>query len=106
MKKIIFSILILLLIAGAASAQTSKHKNSRITTYVSTTSHKAKKPAVQKTTSVTTVNASAAAIPDNRTEYMQNGQLATYTGHQATPINADEFQSERKVKKNKKITKQ
>jgi hypothetical protein len=40
--------------------------------------------------------------PDNRKEYMQDGQLATYTGHQAAPINSDEFQSPRKDRQAKK----
>lgn len=103
MKKIIFSTIFILTIAGFASAQTTKRGNSKTITYTSTTSHKAKKP-IRKTNTakIEPVNNSTTVIPDNRREYMQNGQLATYTGHQATPINTDEFQSEKKRAKKRK----
>jgi len=75
-----------------ASAQTSG-RNSKVISYTSTTSHKAKKQAVKKTATAKIIitNNSTRVIPDNRKEYVPDGQLATRTGHQATSANGDEF---------------
>lgn len=88
MKKVIISTLFFLSIAGFASAQSS-NKNSE--KQVSTSSHKAKKTIHKKPThSKISTNT---AQPDNRKEVMKDGQLATPTGHEATPVNSDQFQS-------------
>lgn len=84
MKKIIFAALLFMGIQGVAFAQTSSSKNSTSlhTGTVSETSpktHTAKRYRQPK------------RIHNNRKEYMQNGQLSTYTGHEATPVNTDEF---------------
>lgn len=89
MKKIIFSTLFFLSITGFASAQTTSTNRSSSTKHVSTSSHKAKKSIAKKSATTTTVQ------PDNRKEYMKDGQLATPTGHQATPVNSDQYQSPR-----------
>jgi hypothetical protein len=34
-------------------------------------------------------------LTHNRKEYVKDGQLATPTGHEATPINSDQYQSPR-----------
>ena len=103
MKKMILPTVCFLIIAGTASAQT-RHSRRRS----STTSSTVTKPIVTNQNETTTViqpetdntrearTSSVRIIPDNRKEYMINGQLATYTGHQATPVNSDEFQSLRK----------
>lgn len=93
MKKSILSIILFTTIAGFATAQTTKNKNSKTTSYTSTTSHKAKKPVRKKVNRArieTTDN--SATIPDNRKEYMKDGQLATRTGHEAAPTNGEQFQ--------------
>lgn len=87
MKKIIISAVLFLSIAGFASAQSSNKNSGK---QVSTSSHKAKK-AVRKKPDVSKTSTKA-AIPDNRKEFMKNGQLATPTGHDATPVNSDQFQ--------------
>jgi hypothetical protein len=94
MKKIIFSAIFILAVSGLASAQVSG-KNSKTTSYTSTTSHKAKKIHSQKASraKVESTNSSTIVVPDNRKEYMQNGQLATWTGHEAAPTNGQQFQS-------------
>ncbi len=108
MKKLIFSTLFFLFIAGLASAQ-SDSKNTNTESVSSTSKRSARHRSVPAPTSKkagTTeirsakTNSSTTVIPDNRTEYMQNGQLATYTGHQAAPTNSDEFQSKKGKKKN------
>ena len=86
MKKIISTLLFISMV-GFASAQTLSTKRSSNNTHVSTSSHKAKKSVAKKTA------ASTANQPDNRKEYMKDGQLATSTGHQATPVNSDQYQS-------------
>jgi hypothetical protein len=94
MKKIIFSTIFFLAIAGSAFAQTSENSSSK-TKYTSTASHKAKKPGVKKTSNIKTKASgnSKALELDNRKEYMKNGQLATPTGHDAAPTNGEQFQS-------------
>ena len=88
MKKIILCSVISLMMAGFTSAQTtSRSRNSGKT--VSSSPYKPLKTDGKK-------SASATAIPkDNRKEYVKDGQLATATGHQATPVNSDEYQSPR-----------
>jgi hypothetical protein len=95
MKKILFCSLLSLMIAGFASAQsTSRNRNSGKT--VSSSPYKPVKTDGKK-------SASATAIPkDNRKEYVKDGQLATSTGHQATPVNSDEYQSPRDSANKKK----
>ena len=98
MKKMIISTLFFLSIAGFALAQ-SNNKNSD--KKISTSSHTAKKAVHEKTIAS---NTPAKTVElDNRKEYMKDGQLATRTGHEATPVNSDQFQSEKgSVKKRKK----
>lgn len=111
MKKIIFSAIIIFCFADVASAQTTSAKTSSgsSNTRVSkkfTSSHKAK---ISRTPTSSTAASSKQIkkIPDNRKEYIQNGQLATYTGHQATPTNTDQFVGIKKkpVKKQKENSK-
>ena len=100
MKKIFFPTLFLLAIAGAASAQTSKNKSA---TYTSTTSHKAKNSISEGTGSIRTESpVSTTIIPDNRKEYEKDGQLATFTGHEAAPTNGEQFQSLKDTAKRRK----
>jgi hypothetical protein len=90
MKKMIISTLFFLSIAGFASAQsnnTSKNSGKQ----VATSSHKAKKAVHKKVAASKT--STKTAQPDNRKEFMKDGQLATPTGHEATPVNSDQFQS-------------
>lgn len=97
MKKIFFSAIIVCL-AGAATAQTtpakklveSSGKNHTKISKKSTSSHAAK-TSKKSTGRVIATSSQTSSVPDNRKEYVQNGQLATYTGHQATPTNTDEF---------------
>jgi hypothetical protein len=93
MKKIILSTIFCVAIAGFASAQTLKSKSSKTTTYTSTTSHKAKKQSRKKSSARIDTTNNTATIPDNRKEYMKDGQLATRTGHEAAPTNGEQFQS-------------
>lgn len=107
MKKIIFSTIFFLAVAGVASAQTSKVSGSKTTTYTSTSSHKAKKQPNKKTsTAKIKSSGNSTVVPDNRKEYMENGQLATRTGHEAAPTNGQQFQSLKKDSANKKRKKQ
>jgi hypothetical protein len=94
MKKIIFSAIFVLVVSGFASAQVSG-RNSKTTSYTSTTSHKAKKPTSKKASraKVESTNSSTTVISDNRKEYVKDGQLATETGHEAAPTNGQQFQS-------------
>src|SRR5574337_634479 len=108
MKKMILPTICFFALTVTASAQT---RNSR--RRGSTTSSTIPTSAVNKSTQTATTArpendnttevrpSSTTVIPDNRKEYMIDGQLATYTGHQATPVNSDEFQSLRK-EENKK----
>lgn len=115
MKKCLFSALFFICMAGLASAQsTSGNTNARSVSNTSHTKHatkvasKTKKSVATKNSVKTTTapNSTATApIPNNRVEYMQNGQLATVTGHQATPVNSDEYQSGRGKKKKKNTDK-
>ena len=95
MKKMVILSMFLLNIAGLASAQTSSTGKNSNTKHVSTPSHKAKKTATKKS-SATKVET------DNRKEYVKDGQLATPTGHEATPINSDQYQSARDSSNKKK----
>ena len=103
MKKMVLAMVCFLTIAGAASAQTrnSRHRgsapNSTITT--SAVTHPTETATITQPgpdNSREATSTSMTIIPDNRTEYMQDGQLATFTGHEATAVNTDEFQSLRK----------
>lgn len=106
MKKIFFSVIFCFTMAGFASAQTSKSKSSKTTTYTSTTSHKAKKPTRKKAgTARIDATPNSTTVPDNRTEYMKDGQLATRTGHEAAPTKGQQFHS-LKDSANKKRKKQ
>jgi hypothetical protein len=87
MKKIILCSAISLTIAVFASAQSTS--NGRNPGKNVSSSHKPVKTAGKKSASATTVP------NDNRKEYVKDGQLATATGHQATPTNSDEYQSSR-----------
>jgi hypothetical protein len=89
MKKITVLTLFLLSIAGFASAQTSTSNKSSNTKHVASTSHHSKKSPNKKSTAAKTIDT------DNRKEYVKDGQLATPTGHEATPINSDQYQSPR-----------
>ncbi|MGZ3924640.1 MAG: hypothetical protein ACXVBJ_12785 [Flavisolibacter sp.] len=89
MKKIIVCSALCLSIAVFASAQTTSTNKRSSGRKVSTSSHTAKRTTSKITATATTT------LPDNRKEYMKDGQLATPTGHQATPINSDEYQSPR-----------
>lgn len=108
MKKIIFSTLFFLCMAGLASAQSdSRNTNTKSVSQTTKRSARHRSRTVstsEKANATETVSArtnSKTVIPDNRTEYMQDGQLATYTGHQAAPSNSDEFQSKKGKKKKK-----
>ena len=96
MKKIIFSAIIFLGITSFASAQTTSNSRNSSTKHVSTSSHKAKKSSAKKRSSTKTVEL------DNRKEYMKDGQLATPTGHDATPVNGEQYQSVRDSSNKKK----
>jgi len=96
MKKISLLLMFVLTIAGFASAQTSSTGKNSETKHVSSSTHKAKKPANKKSTTTTKVET------DNRKEYVKDGQLATPTGHEATPINSDEYQAARDSSNKKK----
>ena len=100
MKKIIISTVLFLSIAGFASAQSGDKNPGK---QFSTTSHKAKKALNKKLAASKT--STKTAVPDNRKEVMKDGQLATPTGHEATPVNSDQFQS-KKDSANKKGKKQ
>lgn len=100
MKKMIISTLFFLSIAGFASAQSSSKNSEK---QVSIFSHKAKKAVHKKVAASKT--STKTAQPDNRKEFMKDGQLATPTGHEATPVNSDQFQS-RKDSASKKRKKQ
>jgi hypothetical protein len=108
MKKIIFSTLFLLSIAGFASAQSDSRNSSRSVSNTSTSKHiskassKTQKTKNNKSTDTQKNSTSKSIVTGNRTEYMQNGQLATRTGHQATPVNSDEYQSVKKTIKKKR----
>lgn len=73
MKKIILTAVVVLGMAGFASAQTSgRSKNTHTVS----------------TPKTATTQAVSSEVPaDNRTEYMANGQKATATGHEATAVN-------------------
>jgi len=90
MKKIFFLVLFSLVIAGFASAQTKRMSRHRNTARLSADTTK------QEMITTQFIRKRAVAEPDNRKEYMQDGQLATYTGHEATAINAEQFQSIKK----------
>lgn len=77
---------------GVASAQTNK-KNSKTISYTSTSSHKAMKLKANNTRRIEPAGNSARVLPDNRKEYVKDGQLATETGHEAAPTNGEQFQS-------------
>ena len=115
MKKIIFPTMIFLSIAGFASAQTTSNDRNSSTKYISTTSHQAKKAVSKKAGSSKTKKASTAKTRstqrveleksidvNNKKEYMKDGQLATPTGHEAAPINGEQFQSLKDTAKRKK----
>ena len=93
MKKMIVCTVLCLGIAGFASAQTNSSNRVSSGRHVSTSSHTAKRTTTKQTGKITTVTKTT--LPDNRKEFMKDGQLATPTGHQATPINSDEYQSPR-----------
>lgn len=103
MKKAILPVVCFVMIAGTTSAQTrnSRRRGLAINSTVTTSS------VANQTKTATTAQPQSdnrrestqtliTVIPDNRKEFIQDGQLATYTGHQATAINTDEFQSARK----------
>lgn len=90
MKKIFFLVLFSFVMAGFASAQTKRMSRHRNTTHFSADTSK------KEIITSQFIRKSEAVEPDNRKEYMQDGQLATYTGHEATAINADQFQSIKK----------
>lgn len=103
MKKMILPAVCILMIASTASAQTrnSRRRGREISSTVTTSSvaNEAKNPTIAQPLSDNrraSRQTLITVIPDNRKEFMQDGQLATYTGHQATAINTDEFQSARK----------
>jgi hypothetical protein len=100
MKKMIISTVFFLSIAGFALAQSGDRNPGK---QVSTSSHKAKKAGHKKVAASKTPTKTA--VPDNRKEFMKDGQLATPTGHEATPVNSDQFQS-KKDSANKKGKKQ
>jgi hypothetical protein len=95
MKRIILATVFFFSMAGVALAQRSPENNagnkSPVSTAVKDNNKKPIKNAPRQTVGDT--------IPNNRKEYMQNGQLATYTGHQATPVNSDQYQSKKGRKK-------
>ena len=92
MKRLIFSTIFLLTIVGFASAQTNK-KNSKTISYISTSSHKAMRVKAKNSKSIEASGNSTSVVPDNRREYVKDGQLATETGHEAAPTNGEQFQS-------------
>ena len=103
MKKMILPTICFLAITVTASAQTRNSRRRGSTTSSTITTSEVNKstqtattarPENENTTEVR--QSSTTVIPDNRKEYMIDGQLATYTGHEATPVNSDEFQSLRK----------
>ena len=90
MKKIICCVLFSLAIAGFASAQTkriSRHRNTTI--FLADT-------AKSEITTKAFIKKPEVIEPDNRKEYIQDGQMATYTGHEATAVNSEQFQSIKK----------
>lgn len=87
----------ILSLTGLASAQSMSTGKSSNTKHVSS-SHKAKKPAGKK-------SGTSKVETDNRKEYVKDGQLATPTGHDATPTNSDQYQAA-KDSANKKKKKQ
>ena len=91
MKKIVFSTIVFLSIAGFTSAQSSGNRNTN-TTSVSNTSAKGKKVSSQKANSKAR-KITDPQVLDNRKEYMKDGQKATITGHDAAPTNGEQFQS-------------
>jgi hypothetical protein len=96
MKKMILCSVLCLSLAVYASAQTTSRSRNSSGRQVSTSSHTAKRTTYKKEGGETSIATIPMRIPvDNRKEYMQDGQLATATGHQATPINSDEYQSPR-----------
>lgn len=103
MKKMILPTICFLALTVTASAQT-RNSRRRGSTSSSVTTTSAVNHQTQTATTARPENdntteqrpSSTQVIPDNRKEYMIDGQLATYTGHQATPVNSDEFQSLRK----------
>jgi len=99
MKRITVLTLFLVSIAGLASAQTSTSNKSSNTKHVASTYHHSKKTPGKKSTAAKTIET------DNRKEYVKDGQLATHTGHDATPVNSDQYQSPRDSS-NKKRKKQ
>ena len=87
MKKTIFFALFSFAIAGVASAQNkrmSRHRNTTNFFADTAKSEITKKEFIKKMEVIE---------PDNRKEYMQDGQMATYTGHEATAVNSEQFQS-------------
>lgn len=100
MKKMIVCSVLCLSIGVFASAQTTSNGKNSSGRQVSTSSHTAKSSTRKKPGTVMTTT--RATLPDNRKEYMKDGQLATPTGHQATPINSDEYQSARDSSRKKR----
>jgi len=95
MKKIIVLSIFILNLSVLASAQSKSTSKSPNTKHVSSTSHKAKKP-LSKNSGTTKIET------DNRKEYVKDGQLATPTGHEATPTNSDQYQAARDSANKKK----
>jgi len=103
MKKIFFLTVFFLAIAGIASAQTKRMSRHRNTNAVAATPTQTETRETENVKNSGTTNPPVIAVePDNRKEYMQDGQLATYTGHEATPVNSDQFQSIKKDRQDKK----
>src|SRR5690349_15900035 len=96
MKKMLLSTLVFATITTFASAQTRSTSRSANKKHVTTAAYNGKKTATKNSASTTTKQ------PDNRKEYVKDGQLATPTGHQATPINSDQYQSPRDSSSKKK----
>lgn len=96
MKRIIVSTIFFFSMAGVALAQRSSKNSEGNKSSVSTTVKAKSKKQIKNASTPQTVKDS---LPNNRKEYMQNGQLATYTGHQATPVNSDQYQSKKGKKK-------
>lgn len=95
MKKYFSLWLAALLTAGTVSAQSSGSARPHTKNSSQDLTWKARKGsslASKRNTGITRPDSSA-RVPDNRTEYMKDGQMATRTGHQATAINSDEYQS-------------
>ena len=97
MKKnvLVFVFVFLFGTAGSAFAQTSKNYSEqpdsvRVSVKRSSTTSAEITPVRRR------ANRVQPAEIDNRKEYMQDGQLATYTGHEATAVNAEQFQSLKK----------